>query len=56
MSFWDIIWFIIVSYIFIAYLMLLFRIIGDVMRDHSLSGLSKALWMITLASCRMRVR
>ncbi len=48
MSFWDIIWFIIVSYVFIAYLMLLFRIIGDVMRDHSLSGLAKALWMITL--------
>ncbi len=48
MSFWDIIWFIIVSYIFIAYLMLLFRIIGDVIRDHSLSGLAKALWLIAL--------
>ena len=48
MSFWDIIWFIIVSYIFIAYLMLLFRIIGDVIRDHSLSGLAKALRMIAL--------
>ena len=29
MSFWDIIWFIIVSFAFIAYLMVLFNIVVD---------------------------
>ena len=38
MSFWDIIWFIIVSFAFIAYLMLLFNIIGDLFRDKSCRG------------------
>ena len=38
MSFWDIIWFIIVSFAFIAYLMILFNIIGDLFRDRSVSG------------------
>jgi Short C-terminal domain/Phospholipase_D-nuclease N-terminal len=48
MSFWDIIWFIIVSFAFIAYLMVLFNIIGDLFRDRSLSGGMKAVWMICL--------
>ena len=48
MSFWDIIWFIIVSFAFIAYLMVLFNIIGDLFRDRSVSGGMKAVWMICL--------
>lgn len=48
MSFWDVIWFIIVSFIFVAYLMMLFTIIGDVFRDRDLSGFAKAAWMIAL--------
>jgi predicted PurR-regulated permease PerM len=48
MSFWDIIWFIIVSFAFIAYLMVLFNIIGDLFRDRSVSGVMKAVWMICL--------
>ena len=48
MSFWDIIWFIIVSFAFIAYLMVLFNIIFDLFRDHQVSGLGKAVWMILL--------
>jgi hypothetical protein len=47
-SFWDIIWFIVISFVFIAYLMMLFNIIGDVFRDRELSGFAKALWMIAL--------
>ena len=35
MSFWDIIWFIIVSFAFIAYLMVLFNILFDIFRDHT---------------------
>jgi phospholipase D-like protein len=48
MSFWDIIWFIIVSFAFVAYLMVLFQIIGDLFRDHEMSGVVKAVWIIAL--------
>ena len=48
MSFWDIIWFIIVSFAFIAYLMVLFNILGDLFRDKDLSGGLKAVWVICL--------
>ena len=48
MSFWDIIWFIFVSFAFIAYLMFMFQIISDLFRDHTASGWVKALWMICL--------
>jgi hypothetical protein len=48
MSFWDIIWFIIVSFAFIAYLMILFQIVTDLFRDRNLSGWLKAVWMICL--------
>lgn len=48
MSFWDIIWFILVSFAFIAYLMLLFQIIGDLFRNHDQSGWIKAIWIIFL--------
>jgi hypothetical protein len=48
MSFWDIIWFIIVSFAFIAYLMVMFQIIGDLFRDRETSGAMKAVWIIAL--------
>jgi hypothetical protein len=48
MSFGDIIWFIIVSFAFVAYLMVLFQIIGDLFRDHDMSGVVKAVWIIAL--------
>jgi predicted PurR-regulated permease PerM len=48
MSFWDIIWFIFVSFAFIAYLMFMFNIIGDLFRDRTVSGGMKAVWMICL--------
>lgn len=48
MSFWDVVWFIIISFAFVAYLMVLFSIIGDLFRDHGLSGWGKALWIIAL--------
>jgi hypothetical protein len=48
MDFWDFIWFLIISYVFIAYLMMLFMIISDVFRDRELSGFAKAAWMIAL--------
>ena len=47
-NFWDIIWIFFWSFAFIAYLMALFAIIGDLFRDHKLSGWWKAVWIIFL--------
>ena len=48
MSFWDIVWFIFISFVFIAYLMVLFSIIADLFRDPDASGGVKAVWVIAL--------
>ncbi len=48
MSFWDVIWFIIISFAFIAYLMVMFNIITDLFRDQGTSGGMKAVWFICL--------
>jgi hypothetical protein len=48
MSFWDIVWFIFISFAFFAYLMVLFSIIGDLFRDRDVSGVVKAAWIIGL--------
>jgi uncharacterized membrane protein len=45
---WDIIWFFFWTFAFIAYLMVLFSIIGDIFRDHTLNGWGKAAWMLFL--------
>jgi hypothetical protein len=47
-SFWDFFWLLIWTYIFVAYLMLLFHIFADVFRDRDLGGFAKALWVIFL--------
>jgi ABC-type multidrug transport system fused ATPase/permease subunit len=48
MNFWDFVSFFFWSFVFIAYLMVLFSIIGDIFRDHELNGWMKALWIIFL--------
>ncbi|MBH0781178.1 PLDc N-terminal domain-containing protein [Nocardia bovistercoris] len=48
MDFWDIIWFIVVSFLFIAYLMVMFSILMDLFRDHGTSGWAKAAWVVLL--------
>jgi hypothetical protein len=48
MSFWDVVWFIFISYVFIAYLVLLFHVIGDIFRDPDSSGIAKAAWFFGL--------
>jgi hypothetical protein len=48
MSFWDVVWFIIITFAFVAYLMVLFSILTDLFRDHELNGWLKAVWMIAL--------
>lgn len=48
MSFWDIVWFIVITFAFVAYLMVVFAIITDLFRDSETSGWVKALWIVGL--------
>lgn len=48
MSFWEVLWLIVVSFAFVAYLLLLFHIIGDLFRDKHTSGWIKAIWVVLL--------
>ena len=48
MTFWDIVWFIVISFAFMAYLMMLFSIVGDIFRDRQSSGFVKAAWLVAL--------
>ena len=48
MNFWDFFWLLVWSFVFVAYLMVLFQIIGDLFRDRELSGWWKAIWIIGL--------
>lgn len=48
MSFWDIVWFIFISFAFVAYLMVMFSIITDLFRDRETSGFVKAVWIVAL--------
>ncbi len=47
-SFWDFFWFIISFFLLMAYLMVLFQIVGDLFRDKSVSGGLKAVWIFFL--------
>ena len=47
MGFWDFFWLLVWSFFFVAYLMLLFQIFGDLFRD-TMSGWLKALWVVAL--------
>jgi hypothetical protein len=44
--FLDVFWTIIVFFAWVAWLMILFRIIGDIFRRHDISGWGKAAWLI----------
>lgn len=48
MSFLEVLWLIVISFAFIAYLLALFSIITDLFRDKDLSGVLKALWFVAL--------
>lgn len=48
MSFWEFFWFLFVSFAFVAYLMAMFSIVLDLFRDKSVSGVTKALWLLAL--------
>ena len=47
-NFWNFIWLIVTTFVFVAYLLVLFQIIVDLFRDKKLGGFSKAIWFIGL--------
>ena len=48
MDFWDFFWLLVWSFFFVAFLMVLFQILGDLFRDPDASGWAKAAWVIGL--------
>ena len=47
-NFWDMVWLMISTFFFIAYLLIMFQIVVDLFRDHELGGGSKVLWVLGL--------
>ncbi len=47
-NFWSVIWVVIWSFVFVAYLFVLFYILTDLFRDRELSGWLKAVWIVFL--------
>lgn len=47
-NFWDLIQLLLSTFVLIAYLLILFQIIGDMFRDPEMSGSSKVVWIIFL--------
>ncbi len=47
-NFWDLIWLIVSTFVFFAYLLVLFQIVADLFRNTEMGGVSKALWIIGL--------
>ena len=47
-NFWDIVWLIFSTFMFVAYLIILFQIVVDLFRDSELGGVSKAIWIVGL--------
>jgi ABC-type multidrug transport system fused ATPase/permease subunit len=47
-NFWDVVWLMVSTFFFIAYLIIMFQIVVDLFRDHELGGGSKVLWVIGL--------
>ncbi len=48
MNFWEFLWLIFITYILIAYIMLMISIWVDIFRDRDLGGFAKFLWIVFL--------
>lgn len=48
MDFWSFFWLLVWSFFFVAYLIMLFHIFGDLFRDKELGGFMKVLWVLAL--------
>ena len=47
-NFWDVLGLIFSTFVFVAYLMVMFQVIVDLFRDQGLSGGWKAIWILGL--------
>ncbi|WP_054952687.1 SHOCT domain-containing protein [Flaviflexus massiliensis] len=47
-SLWDAVWWLFTIFVFVAYLIALFSIISDLVRDRDLNGWAKAGWLLFL--------
>lgn len=47
-SFWDLLWYTLIVFAFVAYLLILFQIVGDLFRDRTMSAFARILWLIFL--------
>lgn len=47
-NFWDIVWLMVSTFFFVAYLIIMFQIVVDLFRDKDMGGGSKVLWIIGL--------
>lgn len=47
-SMWDLFWYTLIVFAFVAYLLILFQIVGDLFRDRSMSAFARILWLIFL--------
>lgn len=47
-SLWDLFWYTLVIFAFVAYLLILFQVLTDLFRDRSTSALVKVVWIIFL--------
>jgi ABC-type multidrug transport system fused ATPase/permease subunit len=47
-NFWDLVWLMLSTFIFVSYLIVMFQIVVDLFRDTELGGGSKVLWIIGL--------
>jgi hypothetical protein len=43
---WNVTWFIIITYVFIAYLIAVVRVFSDLLHDRDVGGGVKAVWMV----------
>lgn len=48
MNFWESLSLIWAGFVLVAYLLLLFTVLGDLLRDHTVSGVKKAVWVFFL--------
>ena len=47
-NFWDLVWLMVSTFVFVSYLIIMFQIVADLFRDSTLGGGSKVLWIIGL--------
>lgn len=47
-NFWDVLGYIFSTFLFVAYLFVVFQIVSDLFRDSEMGGLAKVVWIVAL--------